>query len=80
MQHIKMNAEDLSQELLKVVKQRSHIIWSSDLTNINKCKASNQFLISAIEYFFWPVKFSIQMIKEMDLSICDTMNVSTKQH
>ena len=79
-QCMKINSEELGEELLKVVKQRSHIIWSSDLSDINKCKASNQFVNSAIEYFFWPVKFSINKIKEMDLIIRDTMNVLGAKH
>ena len=51
-QRTKMNVSELSEEILKVVKQRSHIIWSSDLSDVYKCQASNMFVNSAIEYFF----------------------------
>lgn len=79
-QRTKMNVSELSEEIHKVVKQRSHIIWSSDLSDVNKCQASNMFLNSAIEYFFWPVKFPIEFIREMDASVRETMNLLGAKH
>ena len=47
---------------MKTVKQRSHIVWSSGLSDINKVNASNVFVNSLVEYYFWAVKFTIETI------------------
>ena len=79
-QHTKIDAETLQKEILKTVQKRSHIIWSSALSDINKCKASNTFVNSAAEYYFWTVKFTIEMIKEMDSTIRKAMNTNGAKH
>ena len=79
-QCVKMNVSELSKQLLKVVKQRAYIIWSSELSDANKCMACNQFINSAIEYYFWAVKFPINSIREMDTCIRDVMNHLGAKH
>ena len=51
-QRLKMDDNSLGQDLLKIVKQRSHVVWSSGLSDINKVKASNVFVNSLVEYYF----------------------------
>ena len=79
-QNIKMNVEELASELLKIVQRRSYIIWSSNLSDVNKCKASNQFVNSAVEYFLWAIKFPINSVREMDTAIRKSMNENGCKH
>ena len=79
-QHAKMDDVELGNALLKKVKQRSHVIWSSQLIDFNKCLASNIFINSAVEYYFWAVKFPISVPKEMDSSIRENMNITGSKH
>ena len=74
-QSSKLNVSELGTELLKTVERRSHIIWSS-----GKCRASNQFVNSSVEYFFWAIKFPINTIKEMDILIRKSMNINGCKH
>ena len=76
-QNTSMDSQTLGNELLDIVQKRSHIIWSSQLSDINKCRASNIFVNSAVEYYFWAVKFTINMVKEMDLTIRKAMMINT---
>ena len=70
----------LEDKLLKLVKQRAYIIWNSDLYDINKVYASNIFINSAIEYFFWSIKFTLKFLKDIDLAIRNAMNTSGCKH
>ena len=79
-QNSKINVNELGSELLKTVERRSHIIWSSQLTDINKCRANNQFVNAAVEYYFWATKFPINVIKEMDSIIRQNMNINGCKH
>ena len=80
LQHTKIDVQQLSKDLLKVIEQRSHIVWSSQLSDINKCNANNSFVNSAVEYFFWTVKFNIDTVKKMDNTIRNVMNVLGAKH
>ena len=79
-QHTKMDAETLGNELLNTIQKRSHIVWSSHLSDINKCRASNTFINSAAEYYFWTVKFTLEMVREMDITIRKSMNINGAKH
>ena len=79
-QNAKIDSKQLGEDMLKVVEQRSHIIWSSGLSDKNKCKASNQFVNSAVEYFFWTVKFTIDLIREMDKTVRKVMDTNGAKH
>ena len=57
------------------VQQRSHIIWSSDLSDWNKVTATNIFVNSSVEYFFWGCKFRIAFLQELDRAIRIVMNI-----
>ena len=70
----------LEDKLLKLVKQRAHIIWKSDLYDANKVYASNVFINSAIEYFFWSMKFTLKVLKDMDVAIRNAMNITGSKH
>ena len=79
-QKTKMDAETLNKELLDTVQKRSHIIWSSQLSDLNKCQASSTFVNSTAEYYFWTVKFTIEMVKQMDVAIRTAMNINGAKH
>ena len=79
-QHTKIDVEKLSNEMIKVIEQRSHLVWSSLLSDINKCKACNIFVNSATEYYFWSVKFTINTIQEMDNIVRRVMNTVGAKH
>ena len=70
----------LEAKLIKLVKQRAYIIWNSDLYDMNKVYASNVFINSAIEYFFWSIKFTLKFLKDIDLAIRNAMNTSGCKH
>ena len=70
----------LEEKLLKLVKQRAYIVWNSDLYDINKVYASNVFINSAVEYFFWSIKFTSKFLKDIDLAIRKAMNMSGAKH
>ena len=75
-----MDHEELGTALLKTIQQRAHIVWSSLLSDVNKCTASNIFINSAVEYYFWAVKFPIKVISEMDTMIRKGMNTNGAKH
>ena len=75
-QRVKMDENALAEELLKTIKQRSHIIWSSDLSDVNKSVACNVFVNSTVEYYFWAVKFPLNAVREMDIAVRDNMNLT----
>ena len=75
------NAVDqLQVSLLDKVKKRSHIIWTSQLSDYNKIIATNIFVNSSAEYYFWACKFQITFLREMDASIRKSMNISGAKH
>ena len=79
-QRVKMDDVVLAEDLMKAVKQRSHIIWSSDLSDYNKSTACNAFVNSAVEYYFWAVKFPLTAVREMDTAIRHNMNLTGCKH
>ena len=79
-QSLKNDAALLGNDLLKAIKQRSHIIWTSDLNDANKVKANNMFGNSSVEYYFWAVKFPINQIREMDVAVRHNMNLAGSKH
>ena len=79
-QSLKMDASMLANDLLKSIKQRSHVTWNSDLSDANKVIACNVFVNSSAEYYFWAVKFPINQIREMDTAIRENMNLSGSKH
>ena len=79
-QYNKNDVNFLRADLLKMIKQRAHIIWSSELSDIHKVIASNSFINSKAEYFFWSLKFNIDTLKEYDAEIRMTMNKLGAKH
>ena len=79
-QSYKNEVDILESKLLKLVKQRAHIIWKSNLYDANKVYSSNIFINSAVEYFFWSIKFTSKFLKEADIAIRNAMNVSGAKH
>ena len=70
----------LTKWLMKTVKQRSYIIWSSDLSDFNKVVACNIFVNSCVEYYFWTQRFTINALQEMDRSVRKAMNIWGGKH
>ena len=52
-ENIEHNIQNLCEKLVETVKGRASIIWSSPLSDFNKVIATNTFVNSPIEYFFW---------------------------
>ena len=76
----KTDVSNLELKLSNIVEQRSHIVWSSNLSDYNKILASNIFVNSSLQYYFWSCKFRIDFLKDMDRSIRNVMNVCGSKH
>ena len=75
------NEVDLIQEkVLKKIKQRTHIVWSSKLSYWNKILATNVFVNSSIHYYFWTIKFTIDFLRKVDRSIREIINTLGGKH
>ena len=70
----------LEKKLITIVEQRSHIVWSSNLSDHNKVLACNVFVNSSLQYYFWSCKFRIDFLKEMDRCVRKVMNVCGAKH
>ena len=70
----------LFEKVKKAVSQHSSIVWSSPLSDYYKVLASNSFVNSVIEYYFWSEKFRINDLKELDIIIRTAMNRSGAKH
>ena len=72
--------KSLEADLLMKIKKRTHIVWSSGLSDLHKVTASNLFINSGIEYYFWTLRFNIQTLKEFDSTIRGIMNKLGAKH
>ena len=79
-QSTKNEINQLQEKLLIVVKQRTHIVWSSSLSDYNKVMASNIFVNSSISYYFWTLKFTIEFLQAVDRCIRETINILGGKH
>ena len=70
----------LEEKLLKLVKQSAYIVWSCVFRQVNKVYASNIFINSVVEFFFWSIKFTLTFLKDIDLVIWNAMNTSGAKH
>ena len=75
------NDVELTQEkALKKIKQRAYIVWSSKLSDWNKSLATNVFVNSSINYYFWTMKFTIEFLRTVDRSIRGIINSLGGKH
>ena len=74
------DTKGLVEELMKLIKQRGNIIWSSPLSDFNKVLASNLFINSVCEYYFWSEQFNITDIREMDVTFRKVLNRNHVKH
>ena len=79
-QNIKLDKDRLESSLLKMVKQRAHVIWSSDLYDANKVLATNVFVNGCVQYYLWGCNMRIDFLKEVDREIRKVMNVGGAKH
>ena len=79
-QSIKVDKEKLELSLAANIKQRTHIIWNSNLYDWNKVLATNIYVNGCIEYYFWGCNLRIDFLKETDRSIRKVMNVCGAKH
>ena len=68
------DVEKIVENMLKTIKQRSSIIWSSPLSDYNKIMATNIFVHSPMEYFMWSERFNLNDIRDLDKCIREVMN------
>ena len=76
----KFDIDGLERGLATTVEQRTHIIWSSMLSDHNKVIATNVFVNFSLQYYFWSCKFRIDFLKEMDRTVRRVMNVCGAKH
>ena len=79
-QYVKLDKNTLETSLSTTVKQRTHIIWKSSLSDWNKVLATNIFVNSSIEYYFWACTLRIDFLKDVDRSIRKIMNMCGAKH
>ena len=71
---------NLTTILLKCIRERASITWSSPLSDFNKVVSTNTFVNMTAEYFFWSEKFRLEDLKQMDISIRDAMVKNGAKH
>ena len=79
-QYNKNDTASLQDDLLKMTKQRAYIVWSSNLFDLNKVIATNRFINSVGEYYFWSLKFNIDTLRQFDTTIRKIMNKCGAKH
>ena len=79
-QFTKNDVDNLQEQLLKIIKQRAHIVWSSELSDLHKVMACNTFVNGNVEYFFWTLKMNIDTLKKFDSTIRNVMNTTGAKH
>ena len=77
---IKLDRVGLENTLMKKVKQRAHVIWKSNLYDINKVLATNTFVNGCEEYYFWGCNMRIDFLKQLDREIRSVMNKCGAKH
>ncbi len=77
---IKLDRDGLEISLVKTVKQRVHVIWKSNLYDINKVVATNSFVDGCVEYYFWGCNMRIDFLKQLDREIRSVMNKCGAKH
>jgi hypothetical protein len=77
---IEHDVDDLTTTLLKRIRDRASITWSSPLSDYNKVIATNTFVNNTAEYFFWSEKFRLEDLKQMDIIIRDAMVKNGAKH
>ena len=70
----------LCEKLLKIITGRANIMWSSPLSGSNKVTATNTFVNSTAEYFFWSEKFRVDDLKKMDICVREAMVKNGAKH
>ena len=79
-QSTKNDVEITQQKALKKIKQMTYIVWSSKLSDWNKSLATNVFVNSSINYYFWTMKFTIEFLRIVDRSIREIINSLGGKH
>ena len=79
-ENIEHEISNLSSQLLESIRGRANIVWSSPLSDYNKVIATNTFVNSTCEYFFWSEKFRIDDLKKMDIYVREAMTVNGAKH
>ena len=77
---IRIDKDGLEISLMKKVEQRTHIIWKSNLYDINKVTATNMFVHGCVEYYFWGCNMRIDFLQQLDRCIRRVMNKCGAKH
>ena len=75
----KHDTKGLITNIARKVKQRSHILWSSPLYDVNKVEATNTFVNSLITYM-WSERFNLEDLRKIDREIRKTLNICGAKH
>ena len=79
-QSTKLEKGGLESSILKTVKQRAYVIWSSELYDTNKLPAINMFVNVFVDYDLCGCSLRIDFLKEVDRCIRGVMNVCGDKH
>ena len=79
-QSTKNEVELIQETLITKIKQRTHIVWSSNLSDWNKTLATNVFVNSSSYYYFWTLKFTVDFLRSADRIIRETINKLGGKH
>ena len=79
-QSTQLDKEDLETKQRKIVEQRTHVIWKSDLYDFNKVIATNMFVNGCSEYYFWGCNMRIDFLRELDRCNRRVMNTCGAKH
>ena len=79
-QSTKLDKDKLESSPAVTVKQRTHVIWHSELYDCNKVLATNIFGNGCIEYYFWACNMRIDFLKEANRSVRKVMYICEGKH
>ena len=71
---------NLCKQILETIRGRANITWSSPLSDRNKVTATNTFVNTTAEYFFWSEKFRLEDLRTMDIYVREAMVNNGAKH
>ena len=74
------NTDKLIQLLIENISQRTHIIWTSPLSDFNKVLATSSFAMSLVNYFMWSQRINITDLRKIDAAVPSIINDVHARH
>ena len=70
----------LLKTMTKKIKQRTHVVWTSPLYDMNKVEATNTFVNSILNYFMWSEKMNLNDLRQIDREIRKKLTLCGAKH